>query len=113
MNESNAYMIIFILSFLFLILPIFTNFYQLHKSIQVWISDIETGRVVQPWIQRHLRPLYLMTILLGSAFSAVDLANSNIFDLAVCNMSLNTRQKAIFKNQRLFSIVILENIPQC
>ena len=88
--------------------PIFANFYQLHKSIQIWISDVETRRVVQPWVRLHLRSLYVMSILLGSSFTAVEIANSNLFQQSLFNMGLNRRQKAIFKNQRIFSTVLLE-----
>ena len=59
--------LIFGLSLLFLILPIFTNYVQLHKAIRHWLMDIETRKIVQAWIQLHLRSLYLICILFGSA----------------------------------------------
>ena len=92
----------------FIILPILSNFWQLHNSIQAWIIDVDTRQVVQGWIQNHLRTLYFFCIIFGSAFTAVEICNSNIFQLSMFNMGLNRRQKALFKNQRVFSTVLLE-----
>ena len=57
------------------------NFVQLHLAIQT-----------------HLRGLYAMCILFGSAFTAIEMCNSNLFHLS------------LFKNQRIYSIVLVENI---
>ena len=103
-----ANLVIFILSVFFLILPMLFNYVQLHKAIQEWVNDIETRRYVQAWVQLHLRALFLICIIFGSAFTAIEICNSNLFYLSVFNMGLNRRQKALFKNQRLFSTVLLE-----
>ena len=86
----------------------FTNFLQLHRSIQRWVSDIETKQIVAPWIQKNLRMLYAMCMLFGSAFTAISICNSNLFHLSIFNMGLNRRQKALFKNKRIFSTILLE-----
>ena len=92
----------------FIIIPIFSNFYQLHTAIQSWVTDVDGKRLVQAWIQNHLRALYAISILFASAHTAVEICNSNLFYLSVFNMGLNRRQKALFKNQRIFSTVLLE-----
>ena len=97
---------------LFIILPLICNLIQLHKEIQEWICDVYSKHTVQPWMRSYLRVLYMIAILFGSSFAAVDICNSNIFHLSLFNMGLNKRQRAIFKNQRILSIVLLENIPQ-
>ena len=104
--------ILFSLGLLFIILPLMGNLIQLHTEINVWMSDIYSKHTVQAWTRSYLRILYLITILCGSAFGAVDICNSNIFHLSLFNMGLNKRQKAIFKNQRILSTVLMENIPQ-
>ena len=96
----------------FIIVPLIGNLVQLHKEIKVWISDVYSKHCVQSWMISHLRHLYMIAILFGSSFAAVDICNSNLFHLSLFNMGLNKRQKAIFKNQRMLSIVFLENIPQ-
>lgn len=108
LNRKIYSLIMFGSALLFVLLPIFSNFLQLHKSIQEWVTDIETRKVVQAWVQMHLRALYAMCILFGSAFTAIEICNSNLFSLSVFNMGLNRRQKALFKNQRVFSTVLLE-----
>ena len=97
-----------IASVFFIILPIFSNYLQLHKAIQDWVVDTESKYAVQPWIHMHLRSLYALCILFGSAFTAIELCNSHLFNLSVFSMGLNRRQKALFKNQRIFSTVLME-----
>ena len=87
MDDAVGYVIIFALSLLFVILPLFTNFLQLHSAIQLWVTDIETRRIVKAWIQVYLHSLYLFSILFGSAFTAVEICNSNLFSLPVFAMA--------------------------
>ena len=104
--------ILFSVGILFIVLPLIGNLVQLHNEIQMWVSDVYSKHTVQAWIRSYLRFLYMITIICGSAFAAVDICNSNIFHLPMFNMGLNKRQLAIFKNQRILSTVLLENIPQ-
>ena len=96
------------MSSFFVIVPILSNYLQLHKSIQEWLTDIETKFSVEPWIHMHLRALYALCILFGSAFTAVEICNSHLFNLSLFNMGLNRRQKALFKNKRIFCTVLME-----
>lgn len=100
--------VIFIGAAVFTILPIVSNFIQLHRAIPRWSRDVESRRTVTAWIQIHLRSLYFLCILFGSAFAAIELCNSNLFRMSAFNMGLNRRQKAVFKNQRIYSTVLLE-----
>ena len=85
---------------------------QLNKEIKRWITDIDTRQILQPWIESYGKILYLLTILSGSAFSAVELCDSHMFQLPLFSLDIPQRQKQTFKNKRIFSIVLLENIPQ-
>ena len=107
-----TFIVLFVPTIFFMIFAMICNFVQLHKAIKLWVSDIETRNFIQPWIQTHLRGLYAMCILFGSAFTAIEMCNSNLFHLSLFNMGLNRRQKALFKNQRVYSIVLVENVPQ-
>ena len=104
--------VVFISSLTFILIPVISNFVQLHQEVQLWLYDPESKLCVNSWIQNNLRTLYALSILFGSAHSAVLLCNCNIFQLHLFNMGLNRRQKAIFKNKRLWSTVLLENVPQ-
>ena len=113
-EEENDSWIGFMFPFccLFLILPMMANLTQLNKEIKKWITDNDTRHILQPWILKHGKGLYLLAIISGSAFSAVELCDSNLFQLSFFSLDLPLRQKQIFKNKRVFSVVFFENIPQ-
>ena len=95
-----------------IVVPLICNLVQLHQQIKEWMTAVHSKQFIQAWIRQYVHMLYMFAILFGSAFSAVEIFNSNIFHLAMFNMGLTKRQKAIFKNQRILSIVLLENVPQ-
>ena len=100
--------ILFLASLVFIIVPVTANILQLQKEIKKWISDVDTKEIVPSWLQEYARFLYFLTIVTGSAHTGVLLCNSNLFGLNVFDMGLNRRQLALFKNKRVFSIVLLE-----
>ena len=110
--SSNLKFILIGCGGLFILLPLIGNLFQLHNEIEIWVCDVYSKHTIQPWVRSYLRFLYMLAILFGSAFAAVDVCNSNLFYLPMFSMGLNKRQKAIFKNQRLLSTVLFENIPQ-
>ena len=110
--SSIEKLVLFCCGVFFVILPLIVNLVQLNREIQVWIQDTYSKDRVQAWIRSYSRGLYMMAILCGSSFAAVDIFNSNIFHLSMFNMGLNTRQRALFKNKRILSNVLLENLPQ-
>ena len=95
-----------------IVLPLIYNLIQLHNEIKEWVRDVYSKHTVQSWMRYYVKLLYIITILCGSAFAAVDICNSNLFHLRMFNMGLNQRQLAIFHNQRILSTVLCENIPQ-
>ena len=105
-------LILYGLGCLFLISPIVVNIIQLQKAIDKWTKDNDTRAIISPWIASYGKILYLLTIITGSAFGAVELCDSHLFQLEVFSLDLPKRHKQVFKNQRIFSIVLLENIPQ-
>ena len=53
-----------------------------------------------------------MSAVTGSAFSAIALCNSYLFQLPIFCMGLPYYHQLKFQNKRFFSVVLLENIPQ-
>eukprot|EP01084_Bolivina_argentea_P128968 227872_1 len=53
-----------------------------------------------------------MSVMTGSPFAAVPLLNSYLFLLNVFDMGLTDRELRQFATQRVYSIVLLENVPQ-
>ena len=52
----------------FIILPLIGNLIQLHNAIDIWMRDTHSKHTVQAWMRSYLHVLYMMAILLGSAF---------------------------------------------
>ena len=63
---------------------------------------------VNLYIQKHIKLIYFITFICGSSFSAVSLCNSYLFQLDTFSMGLSRKQMAIFRNKRIFSVVLLE-----
>ena len=105
--------ILFILSMLFLIIPLIANLYQLHKELSKWLIDsILVNTDVPLWILTYSRFLYFTSVISGSSFSAVTLFNSNLFQWRIFGMGLSRYHRKKFRNKRFFSVVLLENVPQ-
>ena len=102
----------FVFSCFFVILPVIASMFQLHRETKRWMMDDDSRHIVQPWIMKHFHYLYIIAMISGSGFAAVELCNSQLFQLSLFCMNLPQRQTQIFKNKRLFSIVLLENVPQ-
>ena len=105
-------LVLFSFGVLTIVLPLIYNLFQLNKEIKRWIRDVNSKHTVQSWMRSYVQLLYIITILCGSAFAAVDICNSNLFHLRMFNMGLNKRQRAMFQNQRILSTVLCENVPQ-
>ena len=112
-NDNNIYIrFMFIGSILFLVVPTFLTLYQLQREIKMWLNDANMRKIVEPWLRIYVGFLYFLSIIFGGSFSAIDLCNSNLFELSIFYMNLSREYKQVFKNKRVLSIVIFENIPQ-
>lgn len=114
--DSDSYSLgfwIFGFCCLFICLPVIVNVIQLDREIRTkWMEDEYIKRIIKPWMTFHIRALYVVCILSGSAFSAIEFCNSNLFQWEMCYMNLPRHSKQVFKNKRIFSVVLLENVPQ-
>ena len=102
----------FIGSIFFLVVPTFLTLYQLQREVKMWLNDSNMRQIIEPWLRVYVRFLYFLSIVFGGSFSAIDLCNSNLFQFQIFYMNLSREYKQIFKNKRVLSIVIFENIPQ-
>ena len=113
MDDENKfvdyYLVLFIIGSLFLLVPLFSNILQLHFEIGKWSSDPVLRKTPVPgWIRSRVKLLYLISIVCGSSFSAVQLCNSYLFKLSVFSMGLSRYHKNLFQTKRFSSIVLLE-----
>ena len=101
--------LIFILSMIFVIIPVCLSLWQLYVAIKVnWIKN----KNVAHWLGEHSSLLYLVSVITGSSFSAINIFTSYIFQLELFNMSLPRNYLMQFRTNRVYSIVFFENIPQ-
>ncbi len=56
--------------------------------------------------------LGLLTIITGNSFAVINLCSSALFSLDVFWIGMRQQQLMRFKTKRLYSVVLLENIPQ-
>ena len=114
-NNDNEliYLILFCCSVAFIVLPLFFNIFQLHKQLSLWMHDSILKQTDTPqWILLHTKMIYLIAFVSGSAFSAVALFNTYLFRLSLFGMGLSRYHQRQFNHKRVFSVVLLENIPQ-
>lgn len=99
-SGNIVYWYLFYICVFFIIFPLLLHSVQIHHEIEKWMNDTETSQIVSAWIYSYLKWLYGICIACASSYSAVQLCNSNLFDLNIFNMGLNRRQLALFKYVR-------------
>ena len=101
--------------------------FQLQGEIKRWTASSDNSRNIKKkkknsndnhickrraeiyaWIKPRIKLIYFMTFVSGSSFSTIALFNSYLFKLDVFSMGLTRKQRAIFQNKRIFSVVLLE-----
>ena len=101
--------IIFISSILFVIIPILFSIWQLYNQMHKhWLNNDR----LRAWLSHKTKLLFLVSVISGSSFSAIDLFNSNLFSHPTFDMGLTKHDYIGFKYKRVYSIVLLENCPQ-
>ena len=92
----------------FIIFPLIISLIQLHLQFKDWqrFDDINA------YISDNAYMLYGLSLLLGSAFTAISLCHSRLFDIYKLDIPLNKMQLLNFRNKRIYSVVFFENIPQ-
>ena len=103
-TKDQLYEILFILSLVFIILPIIISIYQLWHQIKKhwWKQDH-----IKLWLRNNDKLLYFLSIFLGSSFSATQFVNSNLFSKYMFSMGLSNIDRIRFQTKR-YSVVILE-----
>lgn len=99
---------VLVMCIVFIVLPVFITLYQLFVAIKKW----KRNDILSQWLSDHVFVLYMLSIITGSAFAAVAVCTSNAFGLAITNMPINKTEVQKFETKRIYSIVLLENIPQ-
>ena len=92
-------------SYVFIALPMILGFAQLLRENQKeWIHSVQ----LRNWMKKHSYFVYIVSLLSGSSFNAVALANCEAFYLSMFCMGLSKRSKMKFNSNRLWSVVMFE-----
>ena len=109
LGGHNHYLILFVLSIIFVVVPLLSNIFSLYHYISKWTSDnMLQDTAVPQWLKNNIRILYLVSIICGSSFSGVMLCNSHLFQFEIFSMELPKYYRSIFQSKRFFFIVLLE-----
>ena len=97
--------IMLVASISFIVLPCLITLIQLSKEIAIWkrVSDD-----LNAWFSQNMTIVYIASIFMGSSFAAVELFNSNLFNLEIFDMGLSRTQLMGFNVKRIYSLVLLE-----
>ena len=108
-DSEHIYLILFICVLIFIIVPISVSFGQLLKQISKhwWKNDN-----IKSWLISYSKILYLLSLFTGSSFTAIKVMNSNLFGLNIFSMDLSKNDLTRYQTKRVYSIVLIENLPQ-
>merc|ERR1719361_2226792 len=108
-DSDEVPLLVSVLAWVCIVCPILLSLFQLvRKSRGDWAKYDNVSR----WIFKFSFFLYFLPIFSGSAFVALALVNSNALQLNVFSMGLSKHELSMFNVQRVWSIVMLENLPQ-
>ena len=82
------------------------------KAQKKWTTDSNVQEGVRGWFMDWSIILVAAVALSGSSFGAIELANSNLFQLDLFSMGLSAHHLKEFQGKRFFSSVLFENAPQ-
>ena len=103
---------LFVASAVFIVVPLAKNFWDLLKAHDRWLESPVMSGPYGRWLSHNGTKLYVLSLLCGSTFSAVELLNSNLFGMSLFEMGLNHQDLRRFNRNRMWSVVLLENLPQ-
>eukprot|EP01084_Bolivina_argentea_P076852 139328_1 len=106
---EDPFLIMLLISVCCIVIPVILSVAQLfHHSHKYWITNYR----LSAWFANNALWLYTLSFITGSSFSAVSMLNSHLFSLDLFSMGLSQRNIGYFHTKRVYSIVLIENIPQ-
>ena len=103
---SSTLFIIFLLSLVFIIIPLAFTLYQLYSvSNKHWSKNDD----LRGYLSGHLYSLYMVSIICGSSFAGIKLFRSRVFNLSVFDIPLTKQQSLHFETKKVYSTILLIN----
>ena len=111
LKYNDYYFVLLCLSILFLVVPMISNIVQLHNEVGKWTKDDILIEIDMPgWISTYMKFVFIIALICGSSFSAVNLSNSRFLEMSLFTMNLPQYHRKLFETKRFFSIVLFENV---
>ena len=76
----------------------------LHQINKHWMKNDQ----IKLWLIENSKILFILSILCGSSFTAIELMNSNLFQIYSLSMGLSREQIHRYMAKSVYSIVFLE-----
>eukprot|EP01084_Bolivina_argentea_P016084 30140_1 len=108
-ESDSPLLILFILSLIFILMPVVVSVVQLYSIISNHWNKNDRMRA---WLRDGIYQLLMLSFVCGSSFAAVQICSSNAFDLNLFSIPLSKLDKAGFQCKRVYSVVLFENVPQ-
>ena len=102
---SSALFVIFALSVIFILVPMFITLYQLY---QVTNKHWKRNDDMRGWLSTNLYALYMISIICGSSFTGIRLFRSNLFNLSIFDIPLTKQQALHFQTKKVYSTILLK-----
>ena len=91
-------------SIVFIVFPVIITLFQLSHQMKKWQRIDDIGA----WTTDNVTMLYIISVITGSSFAAVQLCTSNLFNMSQFDMPLSKIQIEKYRTKRVYSIVLLE-----
>lgn len=92
-------------AYLCIVLPMLISFMQLlNENKQQWVHSVH----LRNWMQSYSHFLYMVSVVSGTAFTAIALVNSQAFGLEIFSMGLAKRKRLEFNLNRVWAVVACE-----
>ena len=101
---TSGLTLIFNLSIVFITFPTVITLYQLYSAMKRWKMHDELSQ----WLSNNVKLLYLVSVISGNSFVAIELCTSNLFNLKWFDMPLSKPQLIHFQTNSIFSIILFE-----
>jgi hypothetical protein len=93
-------------------IPIFVDALLLGRKTCYGKAKWTGDTMVQNWLKNYSSILYLLSFITGTSLAAVAVLNSAAFQMRLFNMGLTKATLKKYNKQKLWTVVILENLPQ-
>ena len=83
----DIYFYILLFSILSIIIPVIATIIQLYReATNNWSNNRYNGSSIRAWLTEHSKVMYLLSIITGSGFTAIELCNvCHIYNILIIN----------------------------